>query len=247
VLKSKLIHCLKRNKFLYNLIHSFYWQLKHLISLMVRTRIEEISWANKKGEAVKNAFTNLNHPHRKFLVDEISKFCPFDNVLEIGCGYGPNLYFLGKKFPDANFVGIDINPLFVREGNKWLKKERLVNVRLCHSKADNLTKFKDRTFDIVFTDAVLMYIGKDKIKQIIENMLRISKKALVFLEQDYGHNPGDPQGLGIYRFGHWQRHYFDLLKTFIKKECICTVKIPPEVWPGEDWGRRGYIIKVTLE
>ena len=139
------------------------------------------------------------------MVETISNLNP-NSILEIGCNCGPNLYLLAKKFLNAEIIGIDINSMAVQKGNEWLAQEGFSNVKLLESKADELGQFQDKSFDVVFTDAVLIYIGPDKIKEIIENMIRITRKALILMEwHSFEPDHKDPFGLGVYHFGCWKR------------------------------------------
>ena len=243
---NRLISGLKQYPLVYKFMRFFYWKIFSLRNNILGTKVEERRWSRRKVEEIKKGFSNLNHPHRNFLVEEIKTLYPFSDVLEVGCGYGANLYLLSQKFPQVKFTGIDINFLSIQEGSKWLLQEGIFNIHLFTSKADELKQFKDKTFDIVFTDALLMYIGADKINRVLQEMFRISRKTLFFLEQDYRHNPEDPYGLGIYRFGHWERHYLDLLKQFTSEKQIQVTGIPYNVWPGKDWSKRGRLIRVIL-
>lgn len=124
---------------------------------------------------IESYWRSRNHPHRSFLVERICKFSPIYGILEIGCACGPNLYHIAKKFPDAEVRGIDINPMAVQKGNEWFKREGISNVKLEVGKAQQLEQFADKSFDVVFTDAVLIYISPDEIKQVIKEMLRIGR------------------------------------------------------------------------
>ena len=124
---------------------------------------------------IENYWNSRNHPHRSFLVERICRFSPIYSILEIGCACGPNLYQIAKKFPDAEVRGIDINPIAVQKGNEWVKEEGISNVKLEVGKAQELRRFADKSFDVVFTDAVLIYIPPDEIKQVVKEMLRISR------------------------------------------------------------------------
>ena len=245
-MRDKLISGLKQYPLVYKFTRFLYWKILSLKSNILGTKVEERRWSRRKVEEIKKGFSNLNHPHRNFLIGEINALYPFSDVLEVGCGYGPNLYLLSKKFPQLKFTGIDINPSSIQEGKKWLLQKGISNIHLFTCKVDRLKQFEDKTFDIVFTDALLIYIGADKINRVLKEMFRISRKALIFLEQDYRHNPEDLSGSGIYRFGHWERHYLDLLKHFTSEKQIQISKIPYNVWPGGDWSKRGYLIRVIL-
>jgi len=123
---------------------------------------------------IESYWRSRDHPHRSFLVERISKFFP-NSVLEIGCACGPNLYHIAKKFPNAEVKGIDINPMAVQKGNGWFKEEGIFNVKLEVGSAQELKQFADKSFDVVFTDAVLIYISPEDIKQVVKEMLRIGR------------------------------------------------------------------------
>jgi SAM-dependent methyltransferase len=51
-------------------------------------------------------------------------------ILDIGTGKGANVYYMGKRYPYSQFVGIDINKGFIREGDAFLRNAGLTNCRL---------------------------------------------------------------------------------------------------------------------
>jgi ubiquinone/menaquinone biosynthesis C-methylase UbiE len=214
------------------------------------TKIEERRWARRHfqhgKDGIKDCKEVRNHPHRQFLMEKIEAFSPISSILEIGCSYGPNLYLIAKKFPNAKIEGIDINPRAVQIGNELFIKEGISNVKLLVGKADELDQFQDKSFDIVFTDAVLLYIAPDKIRKVIREMIRVTRQALILVEWHCEHQDKDPFSLGVYHFGHWKRNYLNLLKQFVPKEKIRVIKIPEQLWPNEGWREFGYIIEVII-
>jgi len=213
-----------------------------------------------------------NHPHRSFLVERISKFFP-NSVLEIGCTCGPNLYRIAKKFPDAEVRGIDINPMAIQKGNEWFKQEGISNVKLEVGSAQELKQFADKSFDVVFTDAVLIYISPDEIKQVVKGMLRIGRiivlnewhsfnKWLALLLNSYFHlklkyllprrqfktlnSSLKPKSASLGLFvGHWVRDYRTLFEESVPKEKIFISKLPKKLWNDKRWQRWGAIIEVV--
>jgi ubiquinone/menaquinone biosynthesis C-methylase UbiE len=210
-------------------------------------------------------------PHRLFLVEKISKYSPIKSVLEIGCASGPNLYLIAEKFPKLDVRGIDISPVAVQKGNKWFRQEGFSNVTLEVGKAQDLKRFADKTFDIVFTDAVLIYISPDEIKQAIKEMLRIGR--VIILNEWHAFNkwraillntfycfkgtlvarqqfqnvkrsliPKPSLGLFV---GHWARDYRTLFEEFVPKERIHVTKLPNDLWKDKNWQRWGAIVEVV--
>jgi ubiquinone/menaquinone biosynthesis C-methylase UbiE len=235
---------LKRYPKFYDFLRRGYFILCRLRHKLSGTRLEEKYWATKHlregGNWVRDYWGSRTHSHREFLIGRICKFSP-SSILEIGCNCGPNLYVLAKKFPDAEIRGIDINSMAVQKGNEWFAQEGISNVKLSLGKADDLRQFQDKCFDVVFTDAVLIYIGPDKIKKVIGEMLRVTRKALILLEWHCSNS----NLLGVY-VGHWMRDYVALLKEFIPEEKIKVTKMPKELWPDQNWQRWGAVVEAVM-
>ena len=240
-MKEKIKNFFKKYPKIYALLSNFYYKVKYLELRFWGTKLEENKWAKRDIKTVLKSWENLNHPHRPFLMEEIKKIPHLSSILEIGCSYGPNLYHLAKIFPLAQIKGIDINPLSIKLGNKWLKEEKINNVELFVGAADQLNQFPDKNFDITFTDAVFLYIGPDKTKKVISEMQRITKKAIILVE----HHSEKANALGNYNQGRWLRNYRKLFQSINPKSKIEVKKIPENLWGG-DWGKYGYIIEIDL-
>lgn len=252
-MKDKMKSFLKRWPKFYNFLKKGYSKFRSIQRRLLGTRLEEKYWAtrhlrkgddwgNGKNDWIRSYWDSRNHSHRSFLMERIFKFSP-SSILEIGCNCGPNLYLLAKKFPNAEIKGIDINPMAVQKGNEWFAQEDISNVKLSVGKADDLRQFQDKSFDVVFTDAVLIYIGPDKIKKLLGEMLRVTRKALIFLEWHCFNSKSNP--LGVY-VGHWMRNYVTLLKEFVPENKIKVIKMPEELWPDQNWQRWGAVIEVVI-
>jgi precorrin-6B methylase 2 len=223
-------------------------------------------WATRhlsEGESwIESYWTTWDHPHRRFLLSRIAKFAPMRSVLEVGCLCGPNLYGIAKRFPHAEIRGIDINPLAVERGNEWFKKDGISNVKLDVGRAQDLKRFADGSFDVVLTDAVLIYITPDEIKDIIKEMLRIGKALVLnewhlfsrwralLLSNYYYVRMRNPQfrsrsfSLGVF-VGHWARDYRALLGKFVSDERTNITKLPKGLWEDRGWQRWGAVIEAA--
>jgi len=180
------------------------WATRHLY---------EESWAE-------NYWKSRDHPHRIFLAEKICRFSP-QSVLEIGCASGPNLYQIAKRFPDAKIRGIDINPMAVQKGNEWFQEEGIYNVKLEVGKAQELSRFADKCFDVVFTDAVLIYIPPEEIKNVAKEMLRISR--VIVLNEWYTFNKWLAFVLNIYCYFRMIAEK-NLLQSCRFKGVNCTIR-----------------------
>ena len=58
----------------------------------------------------------------------------FDNVLDVGCGTGPVIELLSKKYPEKHFVGLDITPAMIEVA----QSKRLPNAEFIVGDAENL-------------------------------------------------------------------------------------------------------------
>ena len=226
------------------LIIEFCHRLRYILETILGTDFNELVWRYrhiyKRGWAEGYISSNsFSHPHRQLLIERIFANAPFTDVLEIGCASGPNLYLLAKKFPHSRFVGVDINPDAIRKGNIFFEQQGIRNVSLFVGKADELERFPDKSFDVVLTDAVLMYVGPDKIKKVATEIQRVARKAIILVE----HHSKQENDLGSHKEKWWIRNYTKLFQPFSNQ--INTTKIPPEVWGG-NWGKFGYVIEVKM-
>ena len=223
-----------------------YWGLMGAVHQVVGTRLYEKKWASRAMES-DQVISNVEHPHRHWLLNQFDALVPFSSVLEFGCGYGANVQLLARRFSDVEVVGLDINPIAIREGNARLAQLGIERARLILGKGDDLSQFGDRSIDVVFTDATLLYIGPDQIRTVISEMKRISRRALLFIElHGCPDSHSDAQGLGVHTPDGWVRDYRTLLNHFFDNNSIMLTKIPVDIWQTGRWPVWGYLVEVTL-
>ena len=223
-----------------------YWGARGLYARRAGTALFERHWSRRGAAEIRTDFSNLHHHHRQWLLERFDPLHPFTSALEVGCGYGANVQLLASRFCDAEVVGIDINPTSVLEGNALLAELGIQHARLLEGKADDLSQFADQQFDVVLTDATLLYIGPDKIEAVIREMRRVSRRALLFVELHRPESRRDRKGLGVFTPDGWVRDYRRLLERFFPDNSITLTKIPQDVWPEGRWGELGHLISVTL-
>lgn len=211
-----------------------------LLASLAGTRLLETRWARRRPEEVRSGLNNLHHPQRRLIVEHIGTLGAFAGLLEVGSGYGPNLYHLARRFPHAVLRGIDINPASVAMGTEWLRSVGLPQVQLRVGRADDLRAFADQSFDLVLTNSLLMYIGPDKIERTIREMLRVARRYLILVEHHWSDD--DSLGSGRFRDGRWMRNYVLLLERFVRTPEIEVRKIPPDLWEDAAWQQWGHII-----
>jgi len=170
--------------------------------------------------------TTINHPHRNSLM-EVLREIEFDSVLEIGCNIAPNLQRIKNEFKRIRLAGCDINEQSIISARKILPAE----ANLWVSEASELP-FDDKSYDLVITDAILIYIDKKEIEKVRDEMLRVARKGIVMVE--WQSNREDKI------FGHWRRDY----KKLFEGHRVHLNKITN--WGGL-WNRFGYIIYVEIK
>ena len=51
-------------------------------------------------------------------------------IMDLCAGQGANIYYMAKRYPKSTFVGVDINPDIVMNGNKFFQSNRIGNCYL---------------------------------------------------------------------------------------------------------------------
>lgn len=111
-------------------------------------------------------------------------------VLELGCGKGEYAVGLAKKYPERNFIGIDIKGARMYVGAKQCIDEGIENVAFLRTKVD----FIDRLFDkgevdeiwLTFSDPQPNKPNKRLTSKIFVDRYRkiLKKEGLVYLKTD---------------------------------------------------------------
>lgn len=182
---------------------------------------------------------HINHPHRDVLIDIIKGLQPVGSLLELGCGYGQNLYRIKKEFPEMSVEGTDIDKFRIDTGFKKITEEGL-DVKM--SIDDILTsEIKPKSYDIVLTDALLLMINMDseKLKEVIDKIINTAKKAVILTE--FHDDKSSAVGENISSLTRMVRNYKELLLACgIKKASFR--KIEQEEWDAKPWINYGYYI-----
>lgn len=156
-------------------------------------------------------FTTL--PHRELLMEKITKHNP-TSVLDVGCATGPDLALLKVLLPNTYLQGIDKEPQNIEEASRL--DVDLVEANLIEA----LPQIRSKSFDVVFTNGVMMYNDRHWIKEL----LRIAKKAVVLSERF----PTDEQEQYMVALG------YQPTKTKITQEI------------RDSWKTNGYIYELML-
>ena len=184
---------------------------------------ERRDWQGNSKTWLQGYWDSAFHCHRNQLIKELSKL-KFNSLLEIGCNVGANIARIRKFLPDDKIAGIDINEDAIN-----FAKEKLPAVNWEVEDILEGLPFLNNSYDIVLADAVLMYIGPEKIDFVLDEINRVAKKYIVLV--DWGSDSEDIKDF------HWVRNYEKLLEYRGFK--VNKIKITK--WPTKsgNWERNG--------
>lgn len=129
-------------------------------------------------------YANKNKTILNFLIQYWSSYVSkTHNILELGCNCGVNLDYLynnGYK----NLSGIEINRFAIDE-MKRLYPTLYNNITILNYPIEDIiTTIPNKSYDTVFTMAVLMHIHPSSIKKVFTEIERITSKYVITLENE---------------------------------------------------------------
>ncbi len=90
-----------------------------------------------------------------------------DKILDVGCGLGGPMYYLGIK----KYIGIDISSSFLKIAHKLFKKPKFIEMDVTRG-----LKFDSNYFDYIFCFETIEHIPKEKIPFFLDELHRVLKK-----------------------------------------------------------------------
>ncbi len=135
------------------------------------------------GERVELSSKDFKDKFSVCLAERLNRY-DFSTVLEAGAGEATTLNFVAEKLNNKNakFYGFDLAPSRVMQAQRFMSAQ--------HNEADliaaNLfqTPYPDNAFDIIYTVHALEP-NTNKVKEIVEELYRITNKYLVLVEPSY--------------------------------------------------------------
>ena len=103
------------------------------------------------------------------------------DILDIGCGYGFRTIGLAEII-DGNIVGIDIDPLRVKEANRYVDHKGIKNCCFKVMDAENLNLPKEK-YDVVIADEMIHHVSN--LQKVAQEMYRVLKKGGIALISDH--------------------------------------------------------------
>lgn len=187
---------------------------------------ERRDWNIKTPDWITGYWKSSKHPHRDLIIQELKKI-EFESLLEVGCNAGGNILRIRDEFDisDLDLAGIDVNADSIQ-----FIQEKLPDVLWRIGNAKNLP-FHEEEYDVVLADAILMYADPEESKEILSEMNRVAKKAIIIVDWFSEKEEIKDQ--------HWCRDYEKILKCY--KLEVHKIKI--KKWPTKsgNWERNGYI------
>nr|CAG8553010.1 9364_t:CDS:2 [Entrophospora candida] len=173
-------------------------------------------------------------------VDDVlkSSFAKNDKakVLDIGCGSGNWLLEMAEEYPNANFVGIDISPIFPNEYDS--NKPTNVAFLKFDALSESGLPFPDDTFDFVYQKFMGLFINENKWMKHIEELIRITKPGGWIEIMDIDPFPYDagPILTSFLKSRINRKIVFDIPLLFNQKSELITVHSQERPNPIGSWG-----------
>ncbi len=171
---------IKKNKFLYEQIHSiyiFYINLKIKFKYFFGTRksiFTDIYLNNKWGDRYSLSGTGSNLNQTKIILKEIAniiKKYEIKNILDIPCG---DFYWMKEfDFKDLNYIGADIVSELVNENNQKFKRPN-INFQTVDLLVDEIPDS-----DLIFCRDCLVHFSFKDIFKAIKNIKKTNSKYLM--------------------------------------------------------------------
>ena len=219
----------------------YYGALFVLERAVLGTTIHEWAWRLR---GITEPVRAAGHPHRTVLLEAVRRYTPVDSVLEVGCHTGANLLVLARAFPRANLWGVDVNPRAVAFGRRALARAGITGARLGVARADDLRHLSDRAVDLTITDATLMYVGPDKIRRAVSELVRVTRRAVICNEWHVAREAGDQASR--WHDMHWLHDYRELFRSSPRVSRVAVEPLPAGLYGPGDWDRYGTMIITEL-
>ena len=96
-------------------------------------------------------------------------------ILDIGTGTGGSAFVLGQLFPQAQVLGIDLAPAYIRFSRAHKEIRHADNVEFYQANAENLEFIESDSVDFINFAYVLHEMPADNAKAIVREMFRVLK------------------------------------------------------------------------
>lgn len=240
---------MRTDTFYFNAVKSFLRRVDERLDKSVLSGTwQRWKWALKyrlgKQEYVPDFDTLVCRPHRKYLLDAIDAFGPWRSALEVGCGKGANLYLLANRHTGVKLAGVDVSLMAIEQARAELSRRGVGGVRLEVMGAIDLRSLAEGSFDVVFSDAVLMYVPPADISAAIDEMVRVARLGVVV--SAWHQDSRSEEEPWWYNEGAWIYDYRRLLEGQ-PGGSLEVLPYPEEAWANiSRWRKYGCLIRLKL-
>ena len=133
----------------------------------------------------------------RIVAENIARYRP-ESILEVGCGYGKQLRALRARIGrDVPLVGVDFSPTQLKYARDYLKDQHRIALFLAEGER---LPFPDKSFDLVFTSAVVLHHPAEVADRILRELVRVARRFVAHNEDtDVGYNRYGLDAAGWYR------------------------------------------------
>ena len=135
-------------------------------------------WNKQGGAKYITQFHSSEPRYEEIFIEHIKNFKP-NSLIDIGCGYGRYSMALKEEFPNLHTVGVDISASQIEFARNYCKK--FPDIELYKVDGKHLP-FDDGSFDMAITYGCLSAIKVSHIRNIFNEIQRVTKNFGVFLE-----------------------------------------------------------------
>ncbi|MBI3313353.1 MAG: class I SAM-dependent methyltransferase [Candidatus Omnitrophica bacterium] len=186
-----------------------------LVDRLVRYRDPKRYWGDRGGDQYfqEQEAVQARTLRSQFITTELKKY-PFQTLLEIGCGYGKqlkNLYGSGKTI-----VGCDFSRPQLLKAREYCAG---LDLKLIEADGSQIP-LKSKSFDLVFSSAVILHNDYKKAQRMIAEMIRLSRKFIA-------HN--EDTDVTFSRYGYDMKKTYEKLGFKIHQSCQIPCANQPEI------------------
>ncbi len=139
---------------------------------------------------------------KKLIKKNIHRDLNESNILILGLGGGSLVKLLTKYFPGAKITGVEIDPIMIDLGKKYLELLKFKNLKIKIIDANEFSKKTKDKFDLIFVDS---YIG-DKVPETLQTEMFLNNLKKILKNK----------GMIVFNRLYYKNHIFEA-KIFLDK------------------------------
>lgn len=144
----------------------------------------KLFWDNWANSFMEDEWQVQTHEQHEWILNKVNELKP-KQILEVGCGFGRNIdYLVRNGYPAAQITGVDISSKMILKAKRFLKNK---NITLLVADSMKLP-FSSSAFDLILIHGVFMHIEQKNIDKSFQEVMRVSKKYIIQVEQNSSGN-----------------------------------------------------------